>query len=535
MLQNAENKIDYQPQRKRVRTENRPVNKSVNREVSKKVRQKSHKRKSAKRIFLVFWLTVGTAFLLVLYCLVGMRYEAIYLPNTIIDGVDASNQSIEEFRQSALEKISSYTLVLEERDNQTEQITGKEIGLRAEFGEELETILQNQNPYAWIFLIGQEKTYQTFAAITLEESMLDKAINRLKCMTSDRQTKSVDAHISDYVAGAGYSIVPEEVGTEVQKGKLKEAIKEAVKNLEGTISLEKAGCYKEPVIYESDEHLANMVTKMNQYVDMSVTYQFGEKTEVLDGERICEWMVIGKDNTMSFDEEKIKEYVKELASTYDTIYTSRTFKTSYGSEVCVYRGDYGWKMNQEEEAEALKEILLSGESQIREPIYTQKAASHGANDYGDSYLEINLTAQHLWLYQNGVIVLESDFVSGNLEKGYGTPEGIYPITYKERNATLKGEGYETPVSYWMPFNKGIGLHDSSWRTTYGGTIYKTGGSHGCINLPPENARIIYETVKQGEAVICYELEGTERSGITDLAPPQEPKETTESVATAEEG
>ena len=109
-------------------------------------------------------------------------------------------------------------------------------------------------------------------------------------------------------------------------------------------------------------------------------------------------------------------------------------------------------------------------------------------------------------------------MSGNLAKGYGTPNGIYPITYKERNAKLKGEGYNTGVNYWMPFNLDIGMHDARWRTTFGGTIYKTGGSHGCINLPPEIAKSVYETIEQGTAVICYTLEGTESGSVTNIAP-----------------
>ena len=76
---------------------------------------------------------------------------------------------------------------------------------------------------------------------------------------------------------------------------------------------------------------------------------------------------------------------------------------------------------------------------------------------------INLTAQHLFFYKDGQLVMESDFVSGNSARGYDTPESTYSISYKQRHATLVGENYETPVSYWMPFNKNIGMHDATWR------------------------------------------------------------------------
>ena len=112
-------------------------------------------------------------------------------------------------------------------------------------------------------------------------------------------------------------------------------------------------------------------------------------------------------------------------------------------------------------------LIKNGEQTSREPEYSQKGASRTGNDYGNTYVEINLTAQHLYFYVKGKLVVQSDFVSGNAAKGWSTPAGAYSITYKQRNATLKGQGYATPVSYWMPFNGGIGLHDANWRKTFG--------------------------------------------------------------------
>jgi hypothetical protein len=159
-------------------------------------------------------------------------------------------------------------------------------------------------------------------------------------------------------------------------------------------------------------------------------------------------------------------------------------------------------------------------------VYSQTAASHTGNDYGDTYVEINLSAQHLFFYVDGELLIESDFVSGNASKGWSTPGGIFPLTYKERNATLRGANYATPVSYWMPFNGNIGMHDSNWRSSFGKNIYKTNGSHGCINLPPSVAKVIFENIEQGMPVLCYYLSGTEYAS--------EPETVTEPEVTNEE-
>ena len=53
----------------------------------------------------------------------------------------------------------------------------------------------------------------------------------------------------------------------------------------------------------------------------------------------------------------------------------------------------------------------------------------------------------------------------------------------------------------MPFYGNIyGLHDATWRSYFGGTIYEYDGSHGCINMPLSVARRLYETIKVGTMV-----------------------------------
>lgn len=207
----------------------------------------------------------------------------------------------------------------------------------------------------------------------------------------------------------------------------------------------------------------------------------------------------------------ISEYVKELAAKYNTAYKKRSFQTSYGQSVEV-SGVYGWRIDQAEEAKALKAALEAGESSEREPVYAQKAASHDGNDYGTTYAEVNLTAQHLFFYKDGEKILESDFVSGNVSRGHTTPPGLFSLTYKQRDAVLRGEGYATPVKFWMPFNGGIGFHDASWRSSFGGSIYKTSGSHGCINMPYEAAKTLFEHVYAGMPVIAIICRDRKRKG-----------------------
>ena len=490
---------------------------------------KAEHRKNGKK---AAWIAACTAGILLVaaggvYVGMSQKYKTRFFPNTQINGVDASGKTAAEVQERIAEGVNGYTLTITERNNQTETIAGTDIKLHAEFDGSLEKMVATQNPFAWLWHMKQEE-YTIGTMVAYDDAALESQIRNLSCLDPEKAVEPVNAKISEYVSGQGYSIEPEQEGTAVEAEKLTQAVTGAIENLQDHLSLEEADVYKKPTVLKDDASLAEQLDKMNKYAKMSVTYQFGDSTETLNGDQIHAWLIANADGSVSVDSSKVSEYVSEMAKAHNTSNKAKTLKTSYGSTIQVSGGTYGWKINQAAETEALAAIIASGESTTREPEYSQKAASHGANDYGDTYVEINLTGQHLFFYKEGKLVVESDFVSGNLAKGWGTPAGSYPLAYKQKNAVLKGENYRTPVNYWMPFNNGIGMHDAKWRSSFGGTIYKTGGSHGCINLPPSVAKTIFDNISAGTPVICYNLPGTEKSTTSGTAKPAEtkPAETT---------
>jgi len=488
-----------------------------------------HRKTTGKK---TAWIAACTAGILLVaaggvYVGMSQKYKTRFFPNTQINGVDASGKTAAEVQELIAEGVNGYTLTIDERNNQIETIAGTDIKLHAEFDGSLEKMVAAQNPFAWLWHMKQEE-YTIGTMVAYDDAALESQIRNLSCLDPEKAVEPVNAKISEYVSGQGYSIEPEQEGTAVEAEKLTQAVTGAIENLQDHLSLEEADVYKKPTVLKDDASLAEQLDKMNKYAKMSVTYQFGDSTETLNGDQIHAWLIANADGSVSVDSSKVSEYVSEMAKAHNTSNKAKTLKTSYGSTIQVSGGTYGWKINQAAETEALAAIIASGESTTREPEYSQKAASHGANDYGDTYVEINLTGQHLFFYKEGKLVVESDFVSGNLAKGWGTPAGSYPLAYKQKNAVLKGENYRTPVNYWMPFNNGIGMHDAKWRSSFGGAIYKTGGSHGCINLPPSVAKTIFDNISAGTPVICYNLPGTEKSTTSGTAKPAEtkPAETT---------
>lgn len=485
--------------------------KTTDKQQEKTAKAGASKTKRSKS-YIILGAVLGAA--VILYFLIGSIYQKVFFPGTIVNGINISGLNTAEARAAINTAAEEYVLTLVEEDGNLEYIPGSSIGLYVADDSALQAILDTQNMLTWGLEIFHDKKYSL--NIDSDQEKLRTALNSLSCMDSGKWISPENAGIV-YEKNTGYHIMPETAGNEVQADVLFEAVSRAVCNLDENLSFAEAGVYKLPKISSDDPALQKQLSLLQSYSDMTVTYQFGNQTEVLDSDKISEWISVSKSGKRTIDREAVTGYVKELSKKYNTAYSPKTLETSYGETVTIKNGYYGWLIDKEAEVDALMKILREGKSTTREPVYTMEAASHDGPDYGDTYVEINLTAQHLFYYKNGELVIESDFVSGNPFRGNDTPGGAYSITYKERDATLKGQNYRTPVSYWMPFNGNIGMHDSSWRSTYGGTIYRSNGSHGCINLPPAAAKTIFENIEQGVPVLCYHLGGTEQTSSTNLS------------------
>lgn len=432
----------------------------------------------------------------------AMFFSDHYYYQTIINGSDYSYKTPMEAEDMIRQQLQTYFLEVEGRESMNDTIMLADIEVEYIFTDTLLGIKQEQNPAFWILGIFRKFSYDIPQLVEYNEDMLEERIQALAFFQSDNIKPPNAAYISYFEEEKKYTVVKSSPGTEIIKGRTEEVIKDAVRNMERKINLEEMECYKFPLAIEEDEILKKLADQANQYVSAKITYNWNGSNVIVDADLISEWVVLEK-NKVSLDEEKIREFVVERSKENDTYGKNRMFRTSDGRELELRSGAYGWRTNREAEVEALIAAVQNGEILEKEPEYSFTAAQSGKDDIGSTYVEIDLGKQRLYLYVDGEVVLESDFVSGNTSRGWNTPAGVFGLTYKTKNAVLRGEDYETPVNYWMPFNGNIGMHDATWRGTFGGEIYQTNGSHGCINLPLENAKIIYEYLYTGFPVVCY--------------------------------
>ncbi|MDO5541588.1 MAG: L,D-transpeptidase [Eubacteriales bacterium] len=341
----------------------------------------------------------------------------------------------------------------------------------------------------------------------------------------EKRKDSVDAHLVYNKDSGQYDIAVQEQGNQIDEARLTGRIDEILKDsFEKDLLTDKikinvdVDVYKVPKMNEEDSEIKELQQEMNKrarnYPKSSITYTFGEVEETLSSETIHSW-IIQEDGEIHLDENAMRDYITYLCDTYDTMYVPRKFETSLDFTADILANNYGYLIDPEGELAQMYEDLESGGAVRREPVYSRTGLGRNGNDdLLGSYIEVCIMNQHLWLYRDGVLITETDIISGKptgfnaltgMEEDWSTLYGAYSIAYKQAPSVLSSDiyGYETEVNYWMPFEDGQGLHDALWQTYFGGDTYLTNGSHGCINLPLDQAAVIYANIDAGYPIIIY--------------------------------
>jgi len=438
---------------------------------------------------------------LILYLVISIYFSTHFYFGSVINNINASGKTVDELDKEISSNFESYTLELQERNGVKEQIKATDIGLKYNSKGKIKALKDSQNSFNWIHALFNPKTYEIYGMVTYNEKLLKESFSKLSCFDSNKIIEPQNASFK--YSDTGYVIVNEVNGNKVSSEFLYANLLNAIFKGETTVNLEKKNYYINPKYISSSKEVINTKLLLNKYIASKITYTFTGGKEVLDGSIIHNWLGVNENLSISFDENKIKDYLSKLNNNYDTYGKQREFITSLGTTLKISGGNYGWLVDRKGEVNDLILAIKSGQTIAKEPKYIQTAVSHNINDIGNSYVEINMTKQHLWFYKNGSLVIDGDVVTGNVSKKYATPTGIYKLQYKARNAELKGEGYSVPVNVFMPFNGGIGIHDASWRKDFGGKIYLTNGSHGCINSPVNLAKTIFNNIDDSTPVICY--------------------------------
>ena len=459
------------------------------------------------------WITGGVlAVICLIYVAISVYFMSHFFVNTKINGKNFSGKTASDVEKYLQTNIKDYKLTILENEERQDVISGSEIGLEYRAGTEAEKLLKDQNGFAWPKAFFTENSRKVSVNVSYNEESLNQRISQLSCLQTE-QTPAENA--KPEFDGNQYVIKPEVYGNAVDKERLTEQVKVHITEFQPQLDMVETKCYAKPKYVEDSKEVQEACDAMNKYVNASITYPMNEPV-VVDKALISQWLQVDGEMKVSLNTEAMKQWFTAFGDKYDTQGTTRTFTTPAGKSATVTGGTYGWSIDEDTELVNLQNSILNGEVVTREPAYYAggTAAAHSGQDWGNTYAEVDMSAQHMWYVQNGQVVLETDVVTGEPIPSRITPEGVYSLMWKQRDATLVGDikpetgkpEYETDVAYWMQVtSSGVGFHDAIWQTAFGGTLYQIPGtgSHGCINMPLDQAGALFNMIEPGTPVIFH--------------------------------
>jgi len=312
-------------------------------------------------------------------------------------------------------------------------------------------------------------------------------------------------------------------------------------------------CYVETTLTASEQDRANLFEKLDKLQDFDVTYDFsgesvrlsravasgfiltlgdyekaseeevktgggsgmfivgGKETELPDADSVYTVadILTDLDGNPIVSEKRIYDFLLESAEEHDTEWMMKRFKNGLSNEVILTTGKKGnGKIyDVDAEFENVKNALISSGTGLKGiktfPVLDGVLTVDASQKLGSTFIEVDMKNQMLYYYVDGKLSMDMPVVTGNINRGRGTPAGVYNVYNKRYHTYLHGVDYVSYVNYWLGVEKGVGIHDANWRKKFGDEIYKSDGSHGCINCPIESVSELWEVAEVGTPVIMY--------------------------------
>ena len=475
-------------------------------------RRKVRRKKKQKTIDKKIWMIIGgvIAGLVIVYLAISVFFMSHFYINTQINGKNFSGKNAAAVENYIKNQVADYKLTIVEQNNMTDAIEGSDISLVYKENSDIEDALKKQNAFLWPQAFFLKSSAEVTIEVGYDEAALESKIEAVQALNQE-QTDPQSAYPK--YDGNSFVVEPEVYGTKVDVDTFTAKVKDAITNFKSELNMMDEKCYAMPKYTSESPEVQKACDAMNNYLKASITYKMTNQDVVVNKDLISGWVTYDEDMNATLDESKAKEWLREFGKTYDTVGTTRSITTPGGKTVDVSGGTYGWSVDEAAELTALVDSIKKGEVAEKEPAYAQTAATHDAQDWGTTYLEVDIPAQHMWYVVNGAVQLETDVVTGLPTPERETPTGVYSILEMKRDKVLKGTIdpstgkpiYETQVAYWMRVTwTGIGFHDAIWQSAFGGNRYQTSaGSHGCINMPLDQAASLYGMLSMGTPVIIH--------------------------------
>ena len=441
------------------------------------------------------------------YLALGYYYSPNFVFATRINDYYCTGLDVDTVNQALTEAYGDYELLIDEKNNKQETITGEQIHYQIDFTESLNEIKQKQNPFNWGYYYFHPINQTISPNITYDQELLKAAVNELDCSHLEDFNQNKSPKI---IKQSGQYVLSDTRIEIIDHEKVLQLVIDAANQNQRSISLEDHQCYYMPELQPDDVKTYEIWAMIDKVQKAKILYKDGAQEFLLDGKEISTWIHTDErgdfqieNHHLIFDEDKIQESIQEVSNVFNTKGNVRTWTRQDGKVITISSKGKGYMVDEEAELSEIYYVLETGSRITRKPIYAQVGEPREAIDMGKTYIEVDMAAQKLYYYMNDKLKLSSDVVTGNLSRRHDTPEALCEIYYMQKNRTLRGADYASFVYYWIAVKGNIGIHDATWRDKFGGDIYRTAGSHGCINLPKEKAAELYGMVEIGIPVIIH--------------------------------
>ncbi|WP_341780117.1 L,D-transpeptidase family protein [Levilactobacillus sp. HBUAS70063] len=456
-----------------------------------------------------FIIGIVTAIVAVGAIYVGQAYHyssaKVFFKDTEIAGVNVGGNTADQAATKLKSALKNQQLTLKDGSKTVATFKTQKVNLKVTSKQALNQLIAKQNVWSWPAHVT------TATADSIELNASDANQHSIKSLATSLATKAnktrtaaKDAKFT-YQDGQ-YVVTKEQAGDQLDAAKLATSITTAIEHGKTTVNVSKD--YIKPAVTVNSTSFKTAKAKATAITKESYVYKLSGHKITIPAETLASWLTM-KNGKLATDTTAITQYLTKLSSKYGTINKTRTFKSTKRGTVKVKAGLYGWSIKVKSETPTLSKLVLAGKGMNRTPAIQGSGYHSNGTDIGNSYVEVDKVNQHMWVYKNGKLVVSTDVVTGLPTTAHHTPTGVWVIWSKQRNTTLRGQNdngssYASKVKYWMPIDDtGVGIHDSPWQPQYGGTWYKKHGSHGCVNTPPSEVKLVYKNVSVGTPVIVF--------------------------------
>jgi lipoprotein-anchoring transpeptidase ErfK/SrfK len=345
-----------------------------------------------------------------------------------------------------------------------------------------------------------------------------------------------DLVVAELVSGAGkvgrdaevvlskdkrsFQVVPAVTGQAVERASFQDVVSASARELRST-SAEVSFVDVVPAVTTAEAE--KVADQANALVTRTVKVSDGDETHTASKRAKASWVSIrsaeGALGTPSLDVKKLKAWVQKLAKGSQKDPTSGLrYVSARGDELAVITQAVDGKAvsNSAAVAASAAKALAEGRSYAGRFEYrsvpaawTERRVAAGAENLaypaaeGEKWIDVDLGRHTMTAY------VGADVVKGPVSMVDGAAEtptvvGTFRVYHQNPLMTMRGDNadgthYETPNVPWSSFfHRGFALHGAPWRSSFGYSA-----SHGCINLPVDVAKWVYDFATVGTTVVSH--------------------------------